>query len=125
MKECFFCKYIKQSDLVLENDLAFARFDDYPINKGHLEVITKRHTESWWDTTIEERLAIFELLDKAKKLVDGKYNPIGYNIGINIGEAARQSVMHLHVHLIPRYKKDVLNPRGGVRNIIPDKLLGY
>ena len=121
MKECFFCKCINNKDYELENELAILRFDDYPVNKGHLEIIPKRHVKDWWETTEEERIAIFNLMDKAKELVDNKYHPDGYNIGMNLGEAAGQSVMHLHVHLIPRYTGDVANPRGGVRGIIPDK----
>lgn len=121
MDECFFCKCINKMDFELENDLAIARFDDFPVNKGHLEIIPKRHVKDWWNTSLEERLAIFDLLDKAKSMLDKKYNPDGYNIGMNLGEMAGQSVMHLHVHLIPRYSGDVPNPRGGVRGIIPDK----
>ena len=121
MDDCFFCQAIKKGDFKLENELAIVRFDDFPVNKGHLEVIPKRHVKDWWNTTLEERIAIFNLLDEAKKLVDDEYNPDGYNIGINIGEKAGQSVMHLHVHLIPRYDGDVKNPRGGVRGIIPEK----
>lgn len=121
MNECFFCKSIKNNDFELENELAIARLDDFPINKGHLEVIPKRHVKDWWETTLDERIAIFNLLDQAKKIIDEKYNPDGYNIGMNLGEKAGQSVMHLHVHLIPRYDGDVKNPRGGVRGIIPEK----
>ena len=119
--DCFFCKSTESKDYTLENDLAIARFDDFPVNKGHLEIIPKRHVKDWWETTTEERLAIFSLLDEAKKLVDEKYHPDAYNIGMNLGEKAGQSVMHLHVHLIPRYDGDVPNPRGGVRGIIKDK----
>ena len=119
MDECFFCKSIKNHDFALENELAIARFDDFPVNKGHLEVIPKRHVKDWWKATNEERLAIINLLDEAKKLVDDKYNPDAYNIGMNLGEKAGQSIMHLHVHLIPRYDGDVPNPRGGVRGVIP------
>ena len=121
MNDCFFCKSINDSDFELENELAIARFDDFPVNKGHLEVIPKRHVKDWWDATNDERIAIFNLLDEAKKLVDAKYNPDGYNIGMNLGKMAGQNIMHLHVHLIPRYKGDVINPRGGVRGIIPNK----
>lgn len=120
-KNCFFCKSINKNDFQLENEFAVARWDDFPVNKGHLEVIPKRHVKDWWEVTLEERIAIFTLLDEAKKIIDDKYNPDGYNIGMNLGEAAGQSVMHLHVHLIPRYKGDVKKPRGGVRGIIPEK----
>lgn len=121
MDNCFFCKSICKKDFQIENELAIARFDDFPVNNGHLEVIPKRHVKDWWNTTQEEKIAIFNLLDEAKKIIDDKYKPDGYNIGMNLGEAAGQSVMHLHVHLIPRYKCDVENPRGGVRGVIPEK----
>ncbi len=121
MKDCFFCGIINTKNYVLENELAIAKFDNFPVNKGHLEVIPKRHVKDWWETTLEERIAIFNLLDEAKKMVDDKYHPDGYNIGMNLGETAGQSIMHLHVHLIPRYNGDVPNPRGGVRGVIPGK----
>lgn len=121
MSECFFCDCIKKNDFELENKYAIARFDDFPVNDGHFEVIPKRHVKDWWEASTEERLAIFELIDKAKKLIDERFNPDGYNIGMNLGEKAGQSVMHLHVHLIPRYAGDVPNPKGGVRGIIPGK----
>ena len=121
MEECFFCKSIKNKDFELENEHALARFDDFPVNNGHLEVIPKRHVKDWWDINLEEKIAIFNLLDEAKMIIDQKYNPDAYNIGMNLGEEAGQSIMHLHVHLIPRYRGDVENPRGGVRGIIPEK----
>ena len=121
MDNCFFCKSISKNDFEIENELAIARFDDFPLNNGHLEVIPKRHVKDWWDTTKEERIAIFNLLDEAKKIIDNEYKPDGYNVGMNLGKEAGQSVMHLHVHLIPRYKGDVENPRGGVRGVIPEK----
>ncbi len=118
--ECFFCK-AQSDDILLENDLAYAKFDGFPVSDGHLEVMPKRHIKDWWSATIGEREAIFELIDEAKILIDEKYHPDAYNIGMNLGEEAGQSVMHLHVHLIPRYKGDVENPRGGVRGVIPSK----
>lgn len=121
MSDCFFCKCLDEKNYELENKYAIARYDDFPVNKGHLEVITKRHIKDWWETTPEEKLAIFELLDKAKEIIESKYNPDGYNIGMNLGESAGQTVMHLHVHLIPRYVGDVANPRGGVRGVIPER----
>ena len=121
MKECFFCNCINNKDYLLENNYAIARFDDFPVNNGHLEVIPKRHIKDWWEATKEERIAIFELIDEAKKIIDEKYAPDGYNIGMNLGEYAGQSIMHLHVHLIPRYKGDVESPRGGIRGVIANK----
>lgn len=121
MSDCFFCKCLDEKNYELENKYAIARYDDFPVNKGHLEVITKRHIKDWWETTPEEKLAIFELLDKAKEIIESKYNPDGYNIGMNLGESAGQTIMHLHVHLIPRYVGDVANPRGGVRGVIPER----
>ena len=107
--------------MILENKYAFARFDEFPVNEGHVLFMTKRHVKDFFGTTIEEKNAIFELMDKVKEIIDEKYKPNGYNIGINCGETAGQSVMHVHVHLIPRYDGDVENPRGGVRCVIPKK----
>ena len=127
---CFFCdlmegknsgKADKPSGFILENKLALGKVDDFGVSKGHMVFITKRHVETFFDTTPQEKQAIFELVDEAKKMLDEKYVPDGYNIGINCKEAAGQSVMHVHVHLIPRYKGDVENPRGGVRGVIPSK----
>lgn len=121
MEQCFFCKCIANKDFILENDLAIARFDDFPVNKGHIEIISKRHVEDWFETSVEEKIAICNLLDEVKKIVDEKYSPDGYNIGMNLGKVAGQSVMHLHVHLIPRYNGDVESPKGGIRGVIPTK----
>lgn len=121
MCECFFCKSISERDFREENDLAVMRMDNYPVNPGHLEIIPKRHFGTWWEATDDERKAIFDLMDRAKKIVDSEFNPDAYNIGMNLGECAGQSIMHLHVHLIPRYRGDVENPRGGVRGVIPTK----
>ena len=110
-----------ESQPILENDLAKAFYDEFPVNPGHMLFTTKRHVKSYFDTSLEEKIAILELIDKAKVLLDEKYHPDGYNIGINCGESAGQSVMHVHVHLIPRYKGDSSDPKGGVRGIIPSK----
>nr|WP_315990303.1 HIT family protein [Desulforamulus aquiferis] len=106
---------------IKENDLAFAIYDKYPVNQGHILIIPKRHFGNYFDSTKEEREAILNLLEECKVFLDKEYSPDGYNIGINIGEAAGQTVWHLHVHLIPRYRGDIENPRGGVRGVIPDK----
>jgi diadenosine tetraphosphate (Ap4A) HIT family hydrolase len=101
----------------MENELAFAIYDTFPVNKGHVLVIPKRHFVNFFDATTEEVIALNDLLHEVKGLLDGELKSDGYNIGINIGEAAGQTIFHLHIHLIPRYNGDVENPRGGVRKI--------
>ncbi|MFN3398118.1 MAG: HIT family protein [Sulfurimicrobium sp.] len=113
------CPFCHPEDILFENDLAYARPDLYPVNPGHLLIIPKRHVADFFLTTREERDALQSLLDEAKHHLDGKYAPSGYNIGINVGEAAGQTIFHVHMHLIPRYRGDTENPRGGVRGVIP------
>lgn len=118
-QNCIFCKI---KDYILENDLAYAIYDKYPVGNGHMIFIPKRHVKNFFDMTKEEREAIFNLIDKAKILLDKKYSPDAYNIGVNCGEEAGQTIMHVHVHLIPRYAKDIPDPTGGVRGVIPHKM---
>lgn len=112
---CIFCDYINSNDNIMENELAFAIYDHYPVNKGHVLIIPKRHYASYFDATPDEIMAFNDLIKKVKKLLDGELKPDGYNIGINIGESAGQTIFHLHIHIIPRYSGDVDNPRGGIR----------
>jgi len=95
--------------------------DGFPISPGHTLIIPKRHLASFFELTNSERQALFDLLEQAKTDIDKEFSPAGYNIGINDGAAAGQTVPHLHIHLIPRYEGDVADPRGGVRWIFPDK----
>lgn len=115
---CLFCD---ASKALLRNELAYARFDDFPVNPGHVLIIPFRHFASFFDATAEERAALFALVDAARAIVDEQFAPGGYNLGVNIGPIAGQSVMHLHMHLIPRYAGDVENPKGGVRGVIPSR----
>ena len=116
---CIFCEFRNDKDrVVLENDLAYTIFDGFPVNKGHMLVIPKRHAETYFDLTKDEVSSMQELALKAKEMIDEKYHPDGYNVGFNCGEYAGQTVFHCHMHIIPRYKGDIDNPRGGVRNII-------
>ncbi len=101
--------------------LAVAITDSFPLTRGHSLIVPRRHVASFFDLTPDERLAMLEMLDQTKAALDAQYAPDGYNIGINDGEAAGQTVMHLHVHVIPRYKGDADDPRGGVRWIFPRK----
>ena len=123
MKECFFCKIQKQDDekKVVENEDFFSRYDDFPISDGHCEIISKQHVVSFFELNLQQLQNLYELLNKTKQIVQKKFNPNGFNIGINEGEAAGRTIDHLHIHLIPRYKNDVPNPAGGVRNVIPEK----
>jgi diadenosine tetraphosphate (Ap4A) HIT family hydrolase len=118
MHDCPFC--IQDED-VLSNSLAYARFDKYPVTAGHLLVLTRRHVSSFFESTSAERAALLELIDAGKALLDTRFRPVGYNIGINVGPAAGQTIAHLHVHLIPRYTGDLDDPRGGVRGVIPER----
>lgn len=117
--DCVFCNL--KEDILFENDLAVAFFDNFPVSKGHTLIIPKRHCETYFDLTKEEMAAIFELSKKVKKYLDEKYHPDGYNVGFNVNEAGGQSIMHVHMHVIPRYKGDVPHPRGGIRKIVKEK----
>lgn len=117
---CPFCE-IKPERIIRTDDHCFTVRDGFPVSKGHTLVIAKRHVGSIFDLTPDERDAVFQALESAKRGLDQEYAPAAYNVGINDGEAAGQTVPHLHVHLIPRYEGDVLDPRGGVRWIFPDK----
>ncbi|AWZ48596.1 HIT family protein [Clostridiaceae bacterium 14S0207] len=113
---CLFCDYDKK-DYIAENKLAFAIFDKFPVNKGHALIIPKRHFHNFFDASEEEVTAIYSLLHEVKSIVDNKFTPSGYNVGVNVGYDGGQTIMHLHVHLIPRYKGDIENPRGGIRKL--------
>ena len=117
---CPFCK-TDESRVVLANANAFAVYDGYPISPGHALIIPKRHIASLFEATRTEREALFDLVDEVRQKVLLEHKPDGFNIGINDGAAAGQTVMHLHIHLIPRYAGDKPDPRGGVRWIFPNK----
>jgi diadenosine tetraphosphate (Ap4A) HIT family hydrolase len=117
---CPFCDLPPQR-VLLRNERALAFGDAYPVSPGHALIIPVRHVASFFDTTPEERMSMLELLDAAKQHVQASHAPAGYNIGINDGAAAGQTVGHLHLHLIPRYAGDRADPRGGVRWVMPDK----
>jgi diadenosine tetraphosphate (Ap4A) HIT family hydrolase len=104
-----------------ENEYAVWILDLHPVSPGHSLIIPKRHVESFFETPPAEREAILSLLTRAREHVSRTHAPAGYNIGINEGAAAGQTVLHLHVHLIPRFTGDTKNPRGGVRWVIPEK----
>lgn len=117
---CRFCKPYGD-DIVARNALCYARWDRFPVSKGHLLVIPFRHEKDYFSLTAEEKNAITALIDECRDILAENFHPDGYNIGFNIGEVAGQSVMHCHCHLIPRYLGDTDNPKGGVRRVVAGK----
>jgi diadenosine tetraphosphate (Ap4A) HIT family hydrolase len=117
---CPFCT-LAEDRILSSNELAVATPDGFPVSPGHTLIIPKRHVASWFDTTPEEQLAVIALLGQMKSHLDAERSPAGYNIGINDGPAAGQTVRHLHLHLIPRYDGDTEDPRGGVRWVFPHR----
>ncbi len=116
---CLFCK--DPRGVSLQDELAYSARDTYPTSPGHTLVIPRRHVASFFELTPEEVAACMGLIRQEKKLLDEGFHPDGYNIGVNVGQAAGQSIRHVHIHIIPRYKGDVENPQGGVRHVLPKK----
>ena len=118
---CIFCK-IRKEELQFENELAYSSIDSYPVSKFHILIVPKRHIQDYFDLSAEEVQACHELILKNKEMIL-KEDPTvkGFNVGTNSGKTAGQSIMHCHIHLIPRREGDVENPQGGVRSVIPLK----
>lgn len=112
MAEQFSFLDVPVTSWVAANDLAFALRDGFPVSKGHTLIAPKRLVETWFDATRTEQLAILDLVDEVKAALDREFSPDGYNVGFNAGAAAGQTVIHLHVHVIPRYRGDTADPRG-------------
>ncbi len=118
---CLFCN-INSKDLIFDNEFVFASFDSYPVSKYHSLIVPKRHILNYFELTNDELLACNDLIKKIKKKIQNEDKTVdGFNIGTNSGVVAGQSIMHCHIHLIPRRKGDVDNPQGGVRGVIPSK----
>lgn len=117
---CPFCQ-VDPSKLIASNEHAVAFLDGFPVTLGHALIVPRRHMESFFEATAEEQAALFDLTAKVRLLLIDESEPDGFNIGVNDGAAAGQTVMHLHIHLIPRYAGDTADPRGGVRWIMPEK----
>ncbi len=122
-EECLFChrEDTDRHQVFAENDLAYARWDNYPVSVGHAEVVPKEHIDSFFDLNNNQLVALYSLLKTARAIIIEKHHPDGFNVGLNNDEMAGRTIPHLHLHLIPRYKGDVENPRGGIRHIIPAK----
>jgi diadenosine tetraphosphate (Ap4A) HIT family hydrolase len=115
------CELCSPDMVLLEDALAYVRFDNNSLSRGHVLVVPRRHVASFFDMTFEEKTCVLALLDRAKARIENEFTPDGYNIGVNIGRAGGQSRMHVHVHLIPRYDGDVADPRGGIRSVLANR----
>jgi diadenosine tetraphosphate (Ap4A) HIT family hydrolase len=118
---CPFCIREEGREIIIENDLAYATYDKYPVSTGHALIISKRHCGNYFDLTPEEQSSCWDLMNGVKEIIRDRLHPDGFNIGVNIGEASGQTIPHVHIHLIPRYQGDVREPKGGVRGVIPKK----
>ena len=112
------CELCHASQAVFEDELAYVRPDSNALCRGHMLVVPKRHVASFFEMSAEEQAAVLRLLNQAQRFVAQRHSPDGYNIGVNVGKAAGQARMHVHVHLIPRYAGDVADPRGGIRCVL-------
>jgi diadenosine tetraphosphate (Ap4A) HIT family hydrolase len=115
------CELCALEGVILENTLAYVRYDSHSLSRGHVLVVPKRHVASFFDMSKSEQAAVLALLAEAQRQVQREFSPDGYNVGINVGAAGGQSRMHVHVHLIPRYVGDVLDPGGGIRCVLAAK----
>ncbi len=115
---CLFCTPRK---VTRQNEFAYCTRDSYPVSRGHTLIIPFRHCSSLFELTPEEMSGCFHLLLLERHSLDTEFNPDGYNVGVNIGQAAGQSVLHVHLPVIPRYRGDHPRPQGGIRHLLPDK----
>ena len=118
--DCPFCEP-PQERVFYQDDLILCLWDAFPVSEGHALVITRRHVATWFDASPEEQAAITKGIEISRQEIEKTRKPDGYTVGFNAGEAAGQTVFHLHVHVIPRFRGDVEDPRGGVRWVIPGK----
>jgi len=118
---CLFCN-VKENGYAYENNLAYASYDSYPVSEHHCLVIPKRHIKDYFDLSNDEIIACNDLIKLVKEEILSKDTTVkGFNLGTNAGKISGQSIMHCHIHLIPRRENDVKNPQGGIRSVIPDK----
>ena len=118
---CPFCEPVAEGRIFYRNEMVLGVWDAFPVSAGHALLVPVRHVATWFDASNDERIALTRAVDFARDAIEAKHQPDGYNIGINSGDAAGQTVFHLHVHVIPRYRGDVTDPRGGIRHVIPGR----
>jgi diadenosine tetraphosphate (Ap4A) HIT family hydrolase len=121
MNDCKFCDRIAHHDFAVANEHAVAFADSFPLTPGHTLVVPRLHAVDLFDLEVNQRAAVWALVDTVHDQVAAAHSPDGFNIGVNVREAAGQTIPHAHVHVIPRYTGDAADPRGGVRWVLPDK----
>jgi diadenosine tetraphosphate (Ap4A) HIT family hydrolase len=112
------CELCQPTDPLLENEQAYVQFERDSLSRGHVIVVPRRHVADFFQMSASEHEAVNQLLREAHAYIAERFSPDGFNVGINVGKAAGQNRMHVHVHLIPRYAGDVADPKGGVRNVL-------
>jgi diadenosine tetraphosphate (Ap4A) HIT family hydrolase len=117
---CPFCPP-EPHQIIFEGERIYALWDAFPLTDGHALIVPRRHIASWFDATPKEQSEMIAALSQVKETIEAEHAPVGYNMGINDGEAAGQTIDHLHLHVIPRYEGDVEDPRGGIRWVIPER----
>lgn len=120
MDKCIFCDTTNKN-ILFHSELCYAIYDEYPVSKGHVLIIPYKHISDYRELDETTKKHMWTAVDHAIYGLTELFNPDGFNIGINIGESAGQSIPHVHIHVIPRYNGDVETPRGGVRGVIPNK----
>ncbi len=123
MDDCVFCKDFPKDRIIYEDTIWVAVLDGYPVTEGHTLLIPKRHCETYFDLNETEYDSLSQTIRIVSQLLRVKYNPQGFNIGVNCGSVAGQTVHHCHIHIIPRYEGDCENPRGGIRGCVPHKMV--
>ena len=114
---------LSKNEILFHGNHFFLFFDRFPVSPGHILIVSNLEIEDYFSLNSEEQYELNHMINKAKEIIEKQYSPDGYNIGMNCGEAAGQTVMHFHCHVIPRYTGDMDNPRGGIRHCISGK--GY
>lgn len=122
MDKCVFCESVSAERIIYEDSTWIAILDGFPVSKGHTILIPKRHCETFFDLNDVENGTVIATINVVKTILDTKYSPNGYNIGVNCGKSAGQTIQHCHIHIIPRYEGDVEDPRGGIRGCIPNRM---
>jgi diadenosine tetraphosphate (Ap4A) HIT family hydrolase len=120
VSDCVFCSERARAEALAANELAVAFSAGFPVSPGHALIVPRRHEPDFFSLSADEQAAVIALVNPVRTVLDREFGPDGYNLGVNAGRAAGQTIMHTHLHVIPRYSGDVPEPRGGVRWVLPE-----